>query len=436
MKTVKILGLDIGTTTISTVVVENGKSLERETLKNDSFISAKNSWERIQSPEYIKRTALNAVNVLVRKYPDIKRIGVTGQMHGIVYLDKDGKAVSPLYTWQDERGNQPYKNGETYVQYLSRISGYKLATGYGLVTHFYNMVNGLVPEKAVKLCTIHDYITMTLAGESSPVTDCTDAASLGFFDVRNRCFDINILKKIGFDTSLIPELADGCIGSYRENADISVYAAIGDNQASFLGATGGDCSSILINVGTGSQFSAYTEEYIECEGLETRPFPGSGYLLVGASLCGGRAYALLEKFYRCIAADCCDNIDSYYDVMKKLLEGGEKPQDLPKIAPLFQGTRDNPELRASITNLSADNFTPIHITWALLEGMTRELYDMYLIYRSKAENTGEKLVGSGNGLRKNPHFQKIVSARFEMPLSMSGCEEEAAVGAALYTAMV
>ncbi|MBR2180878.1 MAG: hypothetical protein IJ949_03200, partial [Oscillospiraceae bacterium] len=285
----KILGLDIGTTTISTVVVENGKSLERETLKNDSFISAENSWERIQSPEYIKKTALNAVNVLVRKYPDIKRVGVTGQMHGIVYLDKDGKAVSPLYTWQDERGNQQYKNGETYVQYLSRISGYKLATGYGLVTHFYNMVNGLVPENAAKLCTVHDYIAMTLAGRCVPVTDCTDAASLGFFDVRNRCFDINILKELGIDTSLLPELSDGCIGCYRENADVQVYTAIGDNQASFLGATNGERSSILINVGTGSQFSAYTKEYIECEGLETRPFPGSGYLLVGASLCGGRA---------------------------------------------------------------------------------------------------------------------------------------------------
>ncbi len=431
----KILGLDIGTTTISAVVVENGKSLERETLKNDSFNLTENSWERIQSPEYIRKTAIDAVKTLIKKHPDAERIGVTGQMHGIVYLDKEGEAISPLYTWQDERGNQPYKDGETYVQYLSRISGYKLASGYGLVTHFYNMVNGLVPKNAVKLCTIHDYISMTLAGERTPVTDCTDAASLGFFDVRNRCFDVAVLEKSGFDISLLPELSDGLVGYYKDNADIQVYVAIGDNQASFLGATNGDCNSILINVGTGSQFSAYTKDYIECEGLEVRPFPGSGYLLVGASLCGGRAYALLENFYRCTAGAYCGNIDSYYDVMNKLLENGDKPQDLPEITPLFQGTRDNPDLRASITNLSADNFTPIHITWALLKGMTKELNDMYQKYRSKAEDTGKKLVGSGNGLRKNPHFQKIVSDRFEMPLAMSACEEEAAVGAALYAAM-
>ncbi|MBQ6846260.1 MAG: hypothetical protein IJO61_03940 [Oscillospiraceae bacterium] len=428
----KIIGIDIGTTTISGVVVENGKSIEHETRKNDSFLPTENSWERIQSPEYIRETAEDIVKTFLQKHPDVQRIGVTGQMHGIVYLNKNGEPQSPLYTWQDERGNQPYKDDKTYVQCLSEVCGYTLAAGYGLVTHFYNMVNGLVPEATAKLCTIHDYIAMSLAGEKTPVTDCTDGASLGFFDVRNRCFDTSALEKCGIDTSLLPKLSSGCIGSYK---DADVYAAIGDNQASFLGATGGDCNSILINVGTGSQFSAYTKDYIECEGLETRPFPGGGYLLVGASLCGGRAYALLENFYRCIAKAFCDSIDSYYDAMNKLLEEGSKPQDIPEVSPLFQGTRSDPNLRASITGLSADNFTPRHMTWAMLEGMTKELFDMYEKYRQKAGKENKKLIGSGNGLRKNPHFQKIVSEKFEMPLFLSDCEEEAAVGAALYAAM-
>jgi len=431
----KLLGVDIGTTTISAVVVENGRSLARITKKNDSFSPTGNAWERIQSPEYIRDTALETVKTLIAQYPDVERIGVTGQMHGIVYLDKEGTAVSPLYTWQDERGNQPCKDGETYAQYLYRRSGYALASGYGLVTHFYNTVNGLVPKNAAKLCTIHDYVAMTLAGAHIPVTDCTDAASLGFFDAKAGTFDIGTLERLGFDISLLPKLSSGRIGCYKDNPGIRVHVAIGDNQASFLGAANGDRNAILINVGTGSQFSAYTEEYIECEGLETRPFPGAGYLLVGASLCGGRAYALLEKFYRRIAQACCGNSDSCYDIMRELLEAGSKPLDLPIIHPLFQGTRSDPDLRASITNLSENNFTPTHITWAMLEGMAKELHDMYENYRLKAGNKEKKLVGSGNGLRKNPHLQKIVSERFEMPLVMSACEEEAAVGAALYAAM-
>lgn len=428
----KVLGLDIGTTTISAVVIENGKNLIHKTYKNDSFIKSANSWERIQSPEYIKETAIGAVRELILKYPDIERIGITGQMHGIVYLDKCGNPQSHLYTWQDGRGNLIYKDNETYASYLSRKSGYKLATGYGLVTHFYNMENGLVPKDATKICTIHDYIGMTLSGKKEPAIDCTDAASLGFFNVEKRCFDADALNELSFDITLLPEIREGAIGFF--DGKIPVHVAIGDNQASFLGATGGSIDSILINVGTGSQFSAFSKDYFECEGLETRPFPGSGYLVVGASLCGGRAYALLENFYRCIANAACDNIDSYYDVMNKCLSSGEKPQNLPEVIPLFQGTRENPDLRASITNLSADNFTPLHMTWAMLEGMTKELHDMYLKYSLKASVRGGKLIGSGNGLRKNSHFCKTVSERFGMPLIMSACEEEAAVGAALYAA--
>ena len=56
-------------------------------------------------------------------------------------------------------------------------------------------------------------------------------------------------------------------------------------------------AEMLVNVGTGSQFSVFTPHYLQADGLETRPMPGGGYLLAGASLCGGRAYALLEQFF-------------------------------------------------------------------------------------------------------------------------------------------
>lgn len=114
------------------------------------------------------------------RYPDIKGIGVTGQMHGILYLNEQGEAVSPLYTWQDGRGNQLYRDNKTYAAYLSDETGYALATGFGLVTHFYNQVNGLVPGDAKQICTIMDYVVMKLAGQKTPLTDYSNGASIGF----------------------------------------------------------------------------------------------------------------------------------------------------------------------------------------------------------------------------------------------------------------
>ena len=399
------------------------------TLPNDSFLPSPHRWEKIQDPHRIRKTALSALEQLLESFPDVQHIGVTGQMHGIVYLNKQGIPVSPLYTWQDGRGDLIATNKETYAELLHRITGYSVSTGYGLVTHYYQQQNHLVSPEAVCFCTIHDYIAMLLAEMDTPVIDPTDAASLGLFDVEHGCFDFQALQAVGINPSMLPVLSNNRqIGRYR--GTIPVYTAIGDNQASFLGATGGETNAMLVNIGTGSQFSIYSHDYITCPGLETRPFPGGGYLLVGASLCGGRAYALLESFFRATAEMAGNRVDSCYDAMAQLLEG-EMPADLPIVSPLFQGTRQDPLLRGSITGLSTENFTPRHLIWATLTGMASELAEMAGNFRhSRSEHSS--LIGSGNGLRKNPFLQQAVANAFERSLTMSPYTEEAACGAALF----
>ena len=166
--------------------------------------------------------------------------------------------------------------------------------------------------------------------------------------------------------------------------------------------------------------------------METRPFPGGGYLLVGTSLCAGRAYALMESFIRDVIKSIADiSVENCYDAMDKLLTATKKPDNLPLTIPLFQGTRENPALRGSITNLDPSNFTIRHLIWSMLEGMVTELHDMYEKYR-QVGSTHPKLIGSGNGLRKNRHLQNSFAAKFGQPLLLSACMEEAATGAALY----
>ena len=89
----KILGIDIGTTTVTALVLDTEtKSVVKScTLKNDSFIEGK-SFEKLQDPQKIIETVKSAVKeVTFDAYPDA--IGITGQMHGILYLDKDSSAL-------------------------------------------------------------------------------------------------------------------------------------------------------------------------------------------------------------------------------------------------------------------------------------------------------------------------------------------------------
>ncbi len=428
----KVFGLDIGTTTISAVVAEEGQVIASRTLKNGAFLPTPHAWEKIQDVGIIRSRCLSVLEELLGLYPDICAIGVTGQMHGILYLNREGAPLSPLYTWQDGRGDLICGEGLRYAEKLQQLTGYAAATGYGMVTHYYNQTHHLVPKDASVFCTIHDYIAMTLCGLYRPVTDASDAASLGLFDAARGCFDEDALTRAGISPDLVPDLAaEARIGFYQ--GKIPVFVAIGDNQASFLGSTGGSTDAMLVNVGTGSQFSAYTREYMTCPGLETRPFPGGGYLLVGAPLCGGQAYALLEGFLRSTAQAMTGNcVGSCYDAMKALLDSG-RPEDLPVVTPLFQGTRQDPTLRGSITGLSTENFTPRHLVWAMLEGMTAELYGLYQRYR-EAGGRELPLMGSGNGLRQNPHLQDCFSRTFGQKVTMSRCIEEAAAGAAFFAA--
>lgn len=427
------LGLDIGTTTISAVVYDSNMGvLTSRTIRNDSFLTGQ-SWERIQDPCVIYEKSLSVVRELLSLYPDVAAIGLSGQMHGILYLDDQGEPVSPLFIWQDGRGDLPYDEHCSWAAHLSALTGYALATGYGMVTHYYNLNHNLVPPAAAKLCTIHDYLAMKFSGRTVPVTEATDAASLGLYDGPHHRFDPDALAKAGIDSSMLPEVVtELCLGTGM--LDIPVFAALGDNQASFLGATGGQTDVLLVNMGTGGQVSVYSSDYIQTQTLETRPFPDGGWLLVGASLCGGRSYALLETFFRDTVKMVTGQDVSAYDAMAKAMEASPDLSTSIKFTTLFQGTRKDPTLRGSIQNIGADNFTPAHFIHGVMQGMADELYTMYDGYLTLGGKPPVSMVGSGNGLRKNPHLCRIFETTFGVPLLLSQNDEEAACGAAIYAA--
>lgn len=429
----KTLGLDIGTTTIAAVVCDDDTGvLASRTVDNDTFLPGE-SWERMQDPVRILEKAAGVLQQLLCLHPDVAAIGLSGQMHGILYLDADGTPVSPLYTWQDNRGDLPYDETHTWASHLSEITGHTLATGFGLVTHSYNLAHAQVPENASVLCTIQDYLAMKLSGRHYPVMHETNAASLGFYDTVGHRFDPEALEKAGIDPSILP-VPESCPCLGTGELGIPVYAALGDNQASFLGAAEGRTDALLVNVGTGSQVSIFSADHIQTPALETRPFPDGGWLLVGASLCGGRSYALLEHFFRETAQMVTGREQSAYDAMASAMDAAGEITDYPKITTLFQGTRKDPSLRGTIENIGTDNFTPLHFMYGILHGMADELYGLYAEYLSMGGTPPAVMIGSGNGLRKNPHLCRILEHTFGISLILSNNLEEAACGAALYAA--
>ena len=402
------VGIDIGTTSICGIVFDTYKKsiIKSVTLPNNSFLNSEKPFEKIQDTEIIMNTVYNILGQLLES--NVAAIGFSGQMHGIVYTDENGNAVSPLFTWQDERAAMEYSDEKSYAQHLGCFAG------YGLATDFYNEINDLIPNDAKYICTIADYAVMKLCGLNRPVIHITNAASLGCFDIEKNCFNI-------INTRL-PEVTSEfkAVGNYN---GIPVCVALGDNQASFIGSVS-DVDNALINIGTGSQISWLSKLPVVADGVENRPFDGNFYLAAGCALCGGRAFAMVEKLFREIANLVTDT-PSFYSYIDKLLES--KTETTLSADCRFCGTRNDPAVRGGIFNISENNFTAGDIALSVLTGMSDELYQMY---KNGGKQTA-KLVCSGNGIRKNKTLRRVVSEMFCCEIMIPLFEEEASFGAAL-----
>ena len=410
-----LLGIDVGTTSLSFVLTDGaGRFLQARTYPGEPLTA-----DRTQDPDAILRRVREAM----KDFPIPDAVAVTGQMHGILYLDAAGQAVSPLYTWQSPLGDAERTPGETWAQYAARLTGYPASTGFGWVTHAVLAGLGQAPE-AAQVCTIGDYVAMRLAGRARPLLHASNAASMGFFDLRKRRFDRDALRTLGVGEDLIPEVTE----TVRDLG--GVFTAVGDNQASFAGAVSTADSPegiVLANIGTGGQLSCLTAGFETCAHCETRPYDGEKYLLAASSLCGGRAYALLERFFEETLAvfGAERSREEVYAGMVRMLEA--LPADRPTVDPVFAGTREDPSLRGRISGLTTENLTPAALTAGFLEGIAAEFLPAYEAMCRTHVFRGIAL--SGNALRRNPYLQKAFLRLYGLPPIPAAPPEEAAYGA-------
>lgn len=416
-----LLGVDIGTTNLSLIVAsaQTGAIVYRMTLLNNSCLQEAEG-QSLQDAQRIADLALDAVASLRDAFPGIAAIGVTGQMHGIVCLDAQGDAVSPLYTWQN-----PLADGSICEEIRAK-TGRVVYPGYGHATLYALARSGGLPKDACQYCTIMDYIVMRLTGRKAPLMHSTNAASLGLWDLKAGCFDPAALDALALSPLRAP-LTVSAIRPAGFHDDIPVCVAVGDNQASFFGSVQDEAHSLLLNYGTGSQLSLVCNSP-DVPGGEIRPYLGQQYLLCRSALCGGRAYAMLERFFSAFAVQAGYGGDSQYETLNTLAQQAYEAGQRLHVNTQFCGTRENPDLRGSITGIGEASFTPGALALGVLQGMANELHEGF---DPAAHPHIRRLVASGNAVRKNPMLRRLLSETFGMPLLLTAQQEEAALGAAL-----
>ena len=434
----RYLGLDLGTTSVSAAVIDlqTGEVLTTYSRPHHAEMSTGVAGAHAQDPEILVTGAQGLIHTLTQEFGPFYGVGVTGQMHGILYVDAAGKAVSPVYTWLDRQAEEKDGQGKSCLERFQNATGEAVPSGYGAVTHFTQVQHGRVPETATSLCTAPDYLVMRLCSLKHPLTDPTLAHSLGLFDLEQLSFK-SAWARLGESRVQLPHVSvSGVVAGEYEG--VPVITALGDNQASFVGSISDPEHSVLLTLGTSGQVSCVSNELKYADGLETRPFPGNRFLLVGASLTGGKALEMLAKLVDEIAYKLTgEHLGDPY----KLLEvnpGKLKPPCL-EVDTRFAGSRSSTGAKAgAIGNITTDNFTLEHLTYGFTQGVVTELHTFWSEGFTAAGVTAgtTNVIGSGNALRRSALVRELVQETFALPLTLTSHQEEGAVGAAIYAASV
>ena len=430
-----ILGIDIGTTKIAGVLLDQDQNriLKAISVNSGAGLNSSKEWEKIQDPRIILETSLKIVKELKEFSPEpILSIGISSQMHGFLYVDTRGKPVSPLYTWQDSRGAIPMSSGKSAREIILEKTGYSIFAGYALCTHFYNTLENLVPKNADKIVSIGTYLGMELCSTSKATIDPSEAASFGLYDIIRKEFRLDAVQTLWGSDDFLPERVPFYSPMGKDSDGIPVIQSLGDNQASFFGTMKNREEILLVNLGTGGQVSLLMQQMpSSLQGLEVRPYP-DGNLVVGSTLAGGKSFDLLVEFFSRVLNffGYSPNRKEMYDIIDS--QEIKTPTTPLKVIPYFNGTREDPAVRGSIENIDLDNLTPPNLMHGFAEAMVKELKTLLSRNSLDTEFNQRKIVGSGNGIRQNPLVRQLIEKLFQCELVISDLKEEAACGCALY----
>ena len=220
-----LLGYDIGSSSVkaSLVNAETGKCISSAFYPKTEapIISVKRGWAE-QEPdswwEYLKSATQDILsNSCIRK-EDIKAIGISYQMHGLVCVDAQHHALRPAIIWCDSRavpyGQKAFHElGEEHcLSHLLNSPGNFTASKLAWIKEN----EPEVYEKIYKIMLPGDYIAMRLSGEI-----CTTVSGLSegmFWDFKNNRVADFLMDYYGFDNSLIADIKPTFSEQGRVNA--------------------------------------------------------------------------------------------------------------------------------------------------------------------------------------------------------------------------
>jgi xylulokinase len=244
------LGIDIGTGSSRALLVDQqGRVKASFTAPHEDMLMLRPMWAE-QEPQNWWEAAQSAVRGVLKEAgasgDDVKGIGLSGQMHGLVLLDENNDVIRPALIWCDQRSQAQvdYINSTMTRETVLACTANPVVTGFTLPKLLW--VRDNEPElfaRVKKMLLPKDYIRFQLTGEFA--SEVSDASGTSLFDVVNRRWSFKMCDLLGLDRSILPsvyesteisgKLTAGVAATLGLAAGTPVVGGGGDQAASAVG---------------------------------------------------------------------------------------------------------------------------------------------------------------------------------------------------------
>jgi xylulokinase len=444
---VHFLGLDVGTSGVKAILVSrNGDVVASATVPLQLF-TPHPGWAE-QDPEAWWQASVGAIRQVLAAQPDghVAAIGISGQMHSSVFLDRHGAVIRPALLWCDGRTTAECREitervgGESRLRDLvsnPALEGFTLPKVLWLRSH--------EPEAFARLATVllaKDFVRYKLTGTLA--TEPSDASATLMYDTAHLRWSTEILDAVDLPHSIVPDVGGSSEILGRVTPEAAALTGLPDRAPVVGGGADNACGAAGVGAitpgeavtswGTSGTVLAPTSEPRVDPGLRAHTFchvaPGVWYLM-GVVLSAGGAFAWYrDQFARDLVSS--GNANERLNAEAAAIPPGAEGVTF---LPYLQGERTphrDASARGAFVGLSLAH-SRAHLTRAVLEGVCFALRDSVSILQELGISPHHMLLTGGGA--KSAFVRRLQAEVFGIPVCTVNREEGPAYGAALLAAV-
>lgn len=444
-----LIGIDLGTSGTKTVLFdETGQVLASHTVEYPLY-QPRNGWAE-QAPEDWWRAVRETVQAVLAKSgaapAEVKGVGISGQMHGLVMLDGQGQVLRPAILWCDGRTQKQCGaiTAKLGLDRLLAISANPALPGFTAGKILWVRENEPeIYEKCRHILLPKDYIRYKLTGEFA--TEVSDASGMNLLDVPRRTWSGEILSALDIGPALLGRMYESCEVTGAVTAAAAqatglapgtpVVGGAGDNAAAAIGTGVVETGKAFTTLGTSGVIFAHADSVTIDPRGRVHTFcsavPGK-WTVMSCTLAAGLSLQWFRNQFCAAEREAAANMGrDPYELMTVQAERSPIGANRLLYLPYLMGERSpllDSDARGAFIGLSAIH-TKGDLIRAVMEGVAYSQRQCLDVFREMGVDVSDMAACGGGG--RSPFWRQMLADVYGCPVKTIASAEGPALGAAI-----